>query len=141
MGSRHRISVEHNLCLLEVWGSVSDRQMLEFATRIWDDPDWYPGMHQLNDFRRLDEMLVELEDMKAFVERERERMAGYDGPDARVAVVVKSDIHEAGISLYGMLTREIGHVTRSFPAMRPAVEWLGIDPRTIWPGYDREPRT
>jgi hypothetical protein len=137
--ARHRISPEHNLVLLEVWGSITDIQMLQVATQIWDNPAWRPGMNHFNDFRRLEEMVVELSDMRSFVEEEQRRMAGYDGPEGRVAVVVTSDIHEAGLKLYGALSRGVGHATQIFRAMRPAVAWIGVDPRQIWPGYENEP--
>ncbi len=138
MPARHRISTEHDLCLLEVWGSVTDRHMLEFATRIWEDSQWHPGMNQVNDFRRLEEMIVELGDMKAFIETEKRFNNGYEGPRGRVAVVVINEIHEAGVKLYAALAREMPHDTRIFPSMNAAAEWLGADPRKVWPGYERE---
>ena len=139
MTSRYRISSDHNLCLLEVWGSVTDRQMLDIAQQIWNDPRWRPGMDQINDFRKLDEMIVELNDMRAFIDVERTYLKGYEGRRSRVAVVVHSEIHEAGVSLYAALSREMPHDTRTFHGMNAAAAWIGQDPRVIWPGYESEP--
>lgn len=141
MPARFRISAEHDLCLLEVWGSTSDRDMLKTATRIWDDERWHPGMSQINDFRHLEEMVVELDEMRAFIEAEADRVASYDGARGRVAVVVANDIHESGMKLYAALARNMPHDTRIFPTIKAAAEWIGVDPREVWPGYEREPLT
>src|SRR5690606_10083984 len=95
-----RISTDFNLCLLEVWGSTSDHHMLQIATEIWADERWHPGMNQINDFRNLTEMIVELNEMRQFVRKEAERVSEYVGPRGRVAVVVNSDVHESGMKLY-----------------------------------------
>ncbi len=141
MPARYRIDEEQDLCLLEVWDSTSDREMLANAVRIWEDDRWHPGMDQINDFRQLEEMIVELNDMKSFIETERKYVAGYDGPPGRVAVVVSNDLHEAAMKLYAALAREMPHETKVFTAMNAASQWMGKDPRVIWPGYEREPFT
>ena len=53
MPAEYRIDVERGLVLSRAWGVLTDHELLEHLRTVGADPDFYPALNQIFDFREV----------------------------------------------------------------------------------------
>ncbi len=118
----YHIDRERNLVTISANGNLNEPEYREIRARIASDPQFRPGMYQLEDFRSVVEHNFTTEGYDSFLDQEISLRQFFG--NARHAIVTSSDLH---FGLTRKLIVEIGDShqdTRVFRSMEEAEAWL-----------------
>ena len=118
----YQIDHERNLVIFEAHGILKDPEYREIRARIASDPQFRPGMKQLEDFRSVEKHDFTTEGYDLFLDQEI-LLRPFFG-NTRHAIVTKSDLH---FGLTRKLIAEIGdshQYVQVFRSMDEAEVWL-----------------
>jgi hypothetical protein len=127
MPGSYRIDVARGIVFTRGWGVLTDVQIAAHAKALGSDPRHDPAFKQIVDFSGLTEIRVTSEGVRDVARINPFRR------DARRAIVVASD-EAFGLSrMFGFLADANNDQFAIFRALEPAMEWVGLDPKTPWP--------
>jgi len=133
MAYDYRIIPDQNLLLITGSGSITSEDIHRVVVSFQRDPAWQPTMNMLVDWRRVYEVLIELDEIKQLVADaltpERKELGKPLG--MRAAVVLSDPDHETIPLLYAGYLRESGLETKIFYRLDRAAEWLGVDSEAL----------
>jgi hypothetical protein len=118
----YHIDPERNLVTISANGIINDPEYREIRARIASDPQFRPGMNQLEDYRSVEEHNFTAEGYDSFLDQEISLRPVFG--ESRHAIVTSSDLH---FGLTRKLIVEIGDShqdTRVFRSMEEAEAWL-----------------
>ena len=118
----YRIDTERNLVLAEGSGIITDKDMPEFRTKLFNDPLFRPGMKELADFRAVERNEVNTDRFLEFIEQEKTYGASLE--DYRIAVVTTSDLHYGFTRMYMAIMGDYMGDMQVFRDMEEAKAWL-----------------
>jgi hypothetical protein len=110
------------------WGVLTDDELISHAKTLRADPRLAPGFRQVADFRHLSEVRV-TSDGVITVARHNPFPR-----DARRGIVVPSDGTYGLARMFQIYIEAESEHLGIFRALGPALEWVGLDPETPWPG-------
>jgi hypothetical protein len=110
---------------------LTDEEIAENAKTLRADPRFDPGFRQIVDFRELTEIHVSGAGVRDVAHVNPFRR------DARRAFIVTSEEAFGLTRMFGLYTDSSEDEFAIFRTLEPALEWIGLDPRTRWP--DRSP--
>lgn len=129
MAYDYRILPEQDLLIITGSGTVTSDDIRRVVTGFQKDAAWHPNMKMLVDWRRIDDLLIELDEVHQLATEAL-------GPDklklgtplGTSAAVVLADHKHASIPMlyYGYL-RKSQLKSKIFFRMEDAARWLGID--------------
>jgi len=110
------------------WGVVTDEEVLAHAKVLRADARLIPALRQVADFRHVTKLGVTSEGVR--------RVARNNpfGPDARRSFVAPLDETVGMLRMFGIYMDADTSQFRIFRTLEPAMEWVGLDPATAWPG-------
>ena len=129
MAYDYRIVPDLDLLIITGSGTVSSDDIRRVVTSFQRDPAWHPDMKMLVDWRRIDELLIELDDVQqlateALTPEQLERGTPL-GPSA--AVVLADHKHASIPMLYYGYLRKSQLKAKIFFRMEEAARWLDVD--------------
>jgi hypothetical protein len=121
------IDTQRGIVFSRTWGVLTDDEVISHATNLKDDPRFSPGLKQIIDFRDLVHMQLTSHGVRTLAHLNPFR------PDAKRAFIIDNDdalalsrafftYTEAGVDGYTL-----------FRGLEPAMEFVGLDPKTPWP--------
>lgn len=131
MPGSYLIDPAQSLVFSRGWGVLTDEELLWHAQSLRAHPRFDPGFRQIVNFLELGEIRVTPEGVRNLAQFNPFR------PDSRRAVAVASDLAFGLTRMFEAHTNSDQEQFRIFRAIGPALEWVGLDPATIWP--EREP--
>lgn len=125
---QHRLAIDpsHRLAYVQLIGRVNTRHLLEMTMYVLQHPDWEPGYNELWDGLRVTETQIDLEEIRAALEVDKdfEDQVG----NGRVAAVVGRGLdHTIGKLYQGMARKLSARQYEVFWTMDGALEWLGLN--------------
>ena len=130
MAYEYRIIPEQNLLVITGSGTVTSADIYRVVVSFQEDPAWDSSMNMLVDWRLVDELLIELDDVKRLaldaVNPAKQELGMPLGP--RAAVVLSDQNHETIPLIYAGYLRKSGLETKVFYKIVSALVWLGADP-------------
>jgi hypothetical protein len=127
MPGSYRIDVERGIVFTRGWGVLTDVQTAAHAKALAADPRHNPAFRQLADFRDLTEIRVTSDGIRDVARSNPFKR------DARRAFVVATDEAFGLTRMFGFFADASNEQFMIFRAIEPAMEWLGLDPKTPWP--------
>ena len=123
------IDLEREVVFSRIWGTLTDEHAAAHATGLKDDPRFDAEFNQILDLRDLTDLQVTNAGIRRVAHLVPFR------PDARRAFVVGTGQAEALSRILFAYTDEGIDQYTLFRALEPAMEWVGLDPKTPWPGH------
>ena len=127
MPASYLIDRTRGVVFSRAWGVLTDEDILAHVRVLRGDARLTPDLRQVADFRDVTKLDVTSEGVR------RAARNNPWGPDARRAFVAPLDEALGMIRMFGIYM----HATSQFQVFRtlePAMEWIGLDPATPWPG-------
>lgn len=72
MPASYELDRQRAIATLRLWGEVSGETLVEMGEALMQDPGWDETYRRLWDWRGIDTLLLELDEVKAFAQRVRE---------------------------------------------------------------------
>lgn len=127
MAYSYVIDVERRVVFSKIWGALTDDQAASHATGLKEDPRFDPGLNQIIDMRGLTDVQMtnpgarNLAHLVPFRPEARRAFLVGTGAAADLSRVLWT-YTEAGVDQYTL-----------FRELPPAMEFVGLDPKTPWP--------
>lgn len=127
------IDTERRVVFSKIWGTLTDDQACSHASGLKDDPRFIPGLNQIIDMRELSEIRMtnpgarNVAHLVPFAPEAKRAFLIGTGVAADLSRVLWN-YTEAGVDQYTL-----------FRELPPAMEFVGLDPKTPWP--EQEPDT
>ncbi len=102
MPAVYHIDLEHELVTFHVSGSVDSTLLKRIADELTSDPQWKDSFDRLWDWREITELLLQLDDVKTFVEEVRQSWEAAP----RVVIVARREIDLTIARLIKAMMRE-----------------------------------
>lgn len=135
MAYDYRILPEQDLLIITGSGTVTSDDIRRVVTGFQKDAEWRPNMKMLVDWRRIDDLMIELEDVHQLAtEALGPDMLELGTPLGPSAAVVLADHKHASVPMlyYGYL-RKSQLKSKIFFRMEDAAKWLDIDVKALPP--------
>jgi hypothetical protein len=110
------------------WGVLTDEDLLAHGKVLRADARLTPGLRQIVDFRDVTKLDVTSEGVR------RSAKNNPFGSDTRRSFVAPLDETLGMIRMFGIYMNADPSQFRIFRTLGPAMEWVGLDPETPWPG-------
>jgi hypothetical protein len=121
------IDLERGVVFSKIWGTLTDDEVADHATGLREDPRFDPELDQILDMRELSELKVTSHGIRKLA-----TLVPFD-PESRRAFVVGTGQAE-GLSRVLFTYTEAGVDQYTlFRSLEPAMESVGLDPKTPWP--------
>ena len=121
---RYQIHPQQGL-LVAVWsGEVADADLVPTYSRIYADPAWRPGLHELVDLRGANVDGITGDGLRALAALVS-RCVGDAEQRFRTAVIVSQDIGFGLARMYGAYSAESPEEVQVFRDPQSALRWLG----------------
>lgn len=121
------IDLELEVVFSKIWGTLTDDHVAAHATGLKDDPRFDSEFNQILDMRELDDLQVTSSGIRKVAHLVPFR------PNARRAFIVGTGQAEALSRVLFAYTDEGIDRYKLFRDLPPAMEWVGLDPKTPWP--------
>ena len=128
MPASYLIDQERGVVFSRAWGVLTDKDLLAHAKVLRSDARLTPGLPQICDFRDVTKLGVTSEGVRRVA-----RNNPFE-PDARRSFVAPADETVGMIRMFGIYMNADNSQFRIFRTLAPAMEWIGLDPETPWPG-------
>lgn len=129
MSYEYRIIPEQDLLLIKGRGSVTSADIHRVVTAFQRDPAWRPTMKMLVDWREVDDLHIDLDEVRQLASDALDpglmQLGTPLGP--RAAVVLSGHEHASVPMLYHSYLRKSGLKAKIFFAMEEAARWLGLE--------------
>ncbi len=121
----HRVDRDAGVAFATATGALGDEEVLDFAKRMANDPEFRSGVHELIDLRAADLRAVTSRTLR----RVAEIFAAFDtaATRGRIAFVAPADV-AFGLSRMYQAYRTDAVEVRVFREMDEARAWLGLPP-------------
>ena len=128
MPASYLIDQERGVVFSRGWGVLTDEEILAHAKVLRADARLTPGLRQVADFRDVTTLGVTSEGVR------RAAKNNPWGPDARRSMIAPLDETLGMLRMFGIYLNADTSQFRIFRSLEPAMEWVGLDPATPWPG-------
>ncbi len=128
MSGSYLIDVPRGIVFSRGWGVLTDAEIFAHAESLRSNARFDPGFRQIVDFRELREIRLTGAGVHAVAQNNPFRR------DARRALVVVTDEAFGLARMFELFTEADPEQFRIFREIGPALEWIGLDPNTPWPG-------
>lgn len=121
----HRVDRDAGVAFARAEGALSDEELLDFAQRMANDPEFRSGVHELIDVRAADLRAVTSRTLR----RAAEIFAAFDtaATRGRIAFVAPADVAFGLARMYQAFRTDAVEI-RVFREMDEARAWLGLPP-------------
>jgi len=127
MPGSYLIDGERRIVFSRGWGVLTDDEILSHAKTLRADPRFDPGFRQLLDFLGVSEILVTSAGISTLARHNPFRR------DSRRAVIVPTDEAFGLTRMFSLYTDADPSQFGIFRTTGPALEWIGLDPASVWP--------
>ena len=124
----HSILADRRVVVTRITGTIDNEEMLEAYRRLYSDPGWSPGFHEVADFRTAN-MREVTNDAVEQVGELSERMAR--GTPFKTAVIAPGDLPFGLARMYEALAAESPEEVRVFRDAARALAWLELEPELL----------
>jgi len=121
------IDLEREVVFSRIWGTLTDEHVAAHARALKEDPRFDPEFGQIIDLRELSDLQVTGPGIRKVAQLVPFR------PDARRAFIIGTGEAEALSRVLWAYTEAGVDQYTLFRALAPAMEWVGLDPKTPWP--------
>jgi hypothetical protein len=121
------IDTERRIVFSRIWGVLTDDEVIAHATGLRDDPRFEAGFNQVIDFRALTDMQLTTPGLRKLAHLNPFRS------NALRAFVVATDEALALSKAFWTYTEAGVDGYTLFRSLEPAMEFVGLDPKTPWP--------
>lgn len=129
MAYEYRILPDKDLLLITGSGTVTSAEIHRVVTAFQRDPEWKPSMKMLVDWRRVEDLEIDHDDVEKLaaeaLDPEKMKLGTPLGP--RAAVVLSSHRHASVPMLYHTYLRASRLESKIFFNLAEAAVWLGVD--------------
>lgn len=123
---RFRFEPDLNLVIMEYGEQIDDAGLLDFLIRVYDHPDFVPGMDELSSFLSTRESALTGAGLRN-IAQSFPRPGHENAPPNVVAVVTQSKLGHGLTRMYGAYAEQKeGMLVESFPTMREAADWIDV---------------
>jgi len=109
-------------------GVLTDEDLLAHGRVLRADARLTPGLRQIVDFRDVTKLDVTSEGVRKSAKNNP------FGPETRRSFVAPLDETVGMLRMFGVYMDADTSQFRIFRTLEPAMEWVGLDPATAWPG-------
>jgi hypothetical protein len=121
------IDTERRVVFSRIWGVLTDDEVISHATGLRDDPRFEAGFNQVIDFRELTDLQLTTPGLRKLAHLNPFRS------NAQRAFVVDTDEALALSKAFWTYTEAGVDGYTLFRSLEPAMEFVGLDPKTPWP--------
>lgn len=121
------IDLEREVVFSRIWGTLTDDHATAHATGLKDDPRFDSEFNQIIDLRELSDLQLTGPGIRKVAQLNPFR------PDAlRAFVIGTGEAERLSRILWGYTEAGVDQYTL-FRELPPAMEWVGLDPKSPWP--------
>ncbi len=127
MGYTYSISSKYNLCYVKISGAADGKEVLSLKKNIFSDPKWTYGMNQINDYLKINKLILEKDDINLIIDLEEEQEKKTKDNKRKLAIVSNNKFYDAIFKYYELCAKKLPYKTKLFNTIEEALKWIGLE--------------